>query len=239
MISRRDLSSGLAAALSTLWLPGPARAEASSRLERRLELWRTFARRSDRLLARYTARRQSSMLLQPVQVSGTLGFLAPHQLTLRDDGQTGSTTVIDGEAVRIAPNDGALPTPAVDDPVASPALAWLRDRLLTLFAPGSLEGFGRGCTMRAPRGSTPRIELLPQSGSTVRKRIRRVDVTLDPVGGAIVRIQIDEAQGDTLALALSDHRQTVDLEQLRELGLELSEPGGERRPSQATTRRPD
>lgn len=222
IISRRDTFKWLAAGPALLW--SRAAWADDPRLMRRIELWRTFVRRNDTLVARYTSRRQSSMLVGTVQTSGSLGFVAPDQLVLRDDDLRGSTTRIAGLDVSIRPNDDALPVATIDDPRASAALAWLRDRLLRLFSPEAVERLNDDCSLRATPGRTPRIEILPLTGSMVRKTIRRLEVTLDPVGGAIAKLVIDEAQGDSLTLVLSDHRQGVAASELSGLG--LSRPGG-------------
>ena len=81
---------------------------------------------------------------------------------------------------------------------------------MTGFDGRSDRGLAVGCDAHAPRGRRPRIELRPPEGSAVRKLMRVVVVQLDPVGGAVVHIQIDEAGGDRFELALADHRQNVD-----------------------------
>jgi hypothetical protein len=68
-----------------------------------------------------------------------------------------------------------------------------------------------------PKSRTPRLELLPITGSAVRKLLRSLTITFDPVGGAVIKIVISEAQGDIVELKLSDHRQNIDGEELARL----------------------
>jgi len=184
------------------------------RLARRLELWATYATKTENLTARYTSTRTSSLLHEPLVNTGALVYAAPDTLAMVDDAMGGSRTIIRGGRVQIAPRQ-ADETEAAErvDPRQAPGLLWLKDRLLACFSPevgDEGDGLVTSVQAHAPRGRRPRIELRPDEGSPVRKLIRVVIVQLDPVGGAVVRIQIDEAQGDSFVLALADHRQNVD-----------------------------
>lgn len=181
------------------------------RLERRLELWSTYAAKTDNLTARYTSTRTSSLLHEPLVNTGALAFDGPDTLALVDDAMGGSKTIIRGGRVQISPKqgDGSDPDDQID-PRRAPGMLWLKDRLLACFTSGEGEALIAGAQAHAPRGRRPRIELRPLEGSPVRKLVRVVILQLDPVGGAVVHVEIDEAQGDSIELALADHRQNVD-----------------------------
>ncbi len=191
--------------------PAWAQSADARRLERRLELWSTYANKTENLTARYTSTRTSSLLHEPLVNTGALAFDGPDTLALVDDAMGGSKTIIRDGRVLIAPKqaDGKDPDDHVD-PRRAPGLLWLKDRLLACFVAGEADSLIAGAEAHAPRGRRPRIELRPPEGSPVRKLVRVVILQLDPVGGAVVHIQIDEAQGDSFVLALADHRQNVD-----------------------------
>lgn len=189
--------------------PGERADIRQQRLQNRLELWESYAKRTENLMARYVCTRNSSLLLEPLVTTGTLAFVAPATLVLRDDGPTGSTTRIDGDAISIRPNQTTLPPGPDVDATTLPAAAWLRARLLSLFAPGPGSELLAGIRHYVPKGRGYRLELLPQRGSVERKVLRAVAIRLDPVGGAVLEIEIQEAQGDRVRLRLSDHRQNV------------------------------
>lgn len=186
------------------------------RLANRLELHRNYAKRTKNLVARYTSERISSLLQQPLINSGQLAFAAPGTLVLRDDGATGSTTRISPGLLELRANDPSLPRRSLVDSSGTtpPALRWLADRLLACFAPDgeqALIGDGRS---EVPRGALPRLVILPRRGSPARLVLRSLTLTLDPVGGAIQRIVIAEADGGEFRLALVDPQQNVEPEPL-------------------------
>ncbi len=229
MMDRRDLLS-LALGAAAVGAVGLARAQAPEedsgldpRLAARLELRSAYARKTENLVTAYLSRRTSSMLVEPLVTTGRLVYQSSGSLLLRDDALTGSTTRVEGGRVTIASNQrqsetdpepgGASPL----DPQGAPGLLWLRDRLLGLFAPDDGSALIAGAEATAPRGRKARIELRPPGGTLVRKVVRSVMVTLDPVGGAVLSVSIAEAQGDTFELQLSDHRQNVEAEEIERL----------------------
>ena len=180
------------------------------RLTARLELWATFARKSSNLLARYTSTRTSPLLREPLVGSGSLAFVAPGTLVLRDDGATGSTTRIEPGRVAIEPNDPSLPRRPLPKRNESPALRWLADHLVACFAPGDGAALTADARLELPGGRTPRLTLMPPRDSAARALIRSVTLTLDQVGGAVVRIEIAESDGSSFTLGIADHRQAVE-----------------------------
>ncbi len=196
------------------------------RLRNRVELWRGFAARTQSLRARYTLTRRSSLLVDPLVVTGTLAFVAPARLVLRDDAHTGSTTRIDGDAVVIRPNDRELPeTVAGSD---APALAWLRARLMTLVAPPpgdndpelAARALLRGCEVSIPRGSGMQLLLTPRagaSGAAISRTIRSLRVRLEPTTGAVQLLELEETLGDRVVMEFGQHQQNLDADVLRGL----------------------
>jgi hypothetical protein len=178
-------------------------------LDNRLELWRTFSRKSENLLARYTSTRKSPLLREELVESGALAFVSPATLVLRDDGVTGSTTRIDPEQLAIVPNDPSLPRRVLPPRSEAPALRWLADHLLASFAPGDGSALIADARTEVPRGRTPRLMLMPPRDSAARALIRSVTLTFDQVGGAVVRLEIAESDGGLFVLQISDHRQNV------------------------------
>jgi hypothetical protein len=229
MITRRDCllgALGLAGA-SALMLarasraapPTPGAPEPTAeerRLANRLELHHSYAKRTENLIARYTSERISSLLQEPLVASGQLAFVAPGTLLLRDDGATGSTTRIAPGALELRANDPSLPSrPLVDANGATPpALQWLADRLIACFAPGDGQALIADARTEVPRGALPRLIILPRRGSPARLVLRSLTLTLDPVGGAIQRIVIAEADGGEFRLALIEPQQNVEPEAL-------------------------
>lgn len=201
-----------AAALVPDALAGPPPTD-DPRLAARLELWSGYARKSHNLLARIISTRTSSLLFEPLVVSGSLAFMEPNVLALRDDDVTGSGTIIRHGIATIEAN--RLEAPVTDPLPARPALTWLSDRLVALFAPGDGSRLIAESVARVPKGRKRRLELLPPEGSPTRQEIRMITVELDSVGGHVLSITIDEARGDQLKIALSDHRQNVDEEQIQ------------------------
>lgn len=185
---------------------------AQRKLGNRLQLWATFARKSSNLLVRYGSIRTSPLLRDELVGSGSLAFVAPDTLVLRDDGLTGSTTRIEPGRIAIIPNDPSLPRRALPSRNESPALRWLADHLLASFAPGDGSGLTANARVEVPGG--PRLSLMPPRNSAARGLIRSVTLTLDQVGGAVIRIEIAESDGGTFTLKLSDHRQDVEPELL-------------------------
>lgn len=188
------------------------------RLAARLELHRSYAKRTTNLLARYTSERVSSLLQAPLVNSGQLAFVTPDRLVLRDDGATGSTTTIGPAQLEVRPNDPSLPRRSVVDASGSPppALRWLADHLLACFAPPPAAGDPLIADARseAPKGALPRLVILPRRGSALRAVLRSVTITLDPVGGAIQRIVIAEADGGEFRLSLVEPQQNVEADAL-------------------------
>lgn len=194
---------------SVLGLAAPAESGAQRKLENRLELWAAFARKSSNLLARYASTRSSPLLREELGAAGSLAFVAPGILVLRDDGATGSTTRIGPRELAIVPNDPSLPRRALPPRTESPALRWVADRLVASFAPGDGSALTADARIEVVAGRTPRLSLMPPRESAARTLIRSVTLTLDPVGGAVVRVEIAESDGGTFSLRLSDHRQNV------------------------------
>lgn len=182
------------------------------RLENRLELWHNFAKKTSNLVARLSTTRETSLLDEPLVVTGSLLFVAPGTLVLRDDGLAGSTTIIDEAGTRIFAN-GSPPPPATPRG-REPAVDWVAERLVRLFSPGQSEALVAGGRTHVPKGRGYRLELLPPKGSTIRRVVRSLAVELDPVAGGIVQITIAEAQGDRVVLGLGDHRQNLAPEDL-------------------------
>jgi hypothetical protein len=199
-------------ACPTLGWAAPEEVE-DRKLQNRLELWRNFAMRTNNLLARITMTRETSLLETPLQATGTLAFSAPSTLVLRDDGLTGSTTRIEGTEVLLRLNR-ADPGQRSGFGRQTPASSWVADRLVRMFAPGAEQDLVVGARTNVPRGRGYRLELMPPRGSLIRKAVRTIMITLDPVAGAVIEIAIAEAQGDRVLLRLTDHRQNVPAEDI-------------------------
>jgi hypothetical protein len=212
-MNRRGLIVGAAAALLAPALrtgAAPSAAQAK-RLENRTDLWANYAKRTRNLMARLTTTRETSLLDQPLVVTGALVFRASSKtLVLRDDGLTGSTTVVEPDRVVVVPNQSELPRGPALDPDRMAAARWLGDRLLGLFTPGEPDALLADARVNVPKGKGYRIELLPPRGSAARQVIRSITIHLDPVAGAVTHALIAEAQGDRLLLQITDHRQNVD-----------------------------
>jgi hypothetical protein len=211
--SRREILAGLGTALIVpLVHAEEARptGAAGKLLQNRTELWANYAKRTKNLMARLTTTRETSLLDEPLVVTGALVFEAPHTLVLRDDGLTGSTTFVDPDRVVVAPNQSELPRGPALDPARMPAARWLGDRLLAMFAPGEPDALIADARVNVPKGKGYRIEVLPPRGSAARQVIRSITLHLDPVAGAVTQLLIAEAQGDRLLLQITDHRQNVD-----------------------------
>jgi hypothetical protein len=211
MIDRRRTLLGLLG-LGALGLPFAARRSHADeiedkRLANRLELWSNYAKRTKNLVVRLTTTRETSLLREPLIVTGTLVFQLPGTLMLRDDGLAGSTTTIDDQGLRIRPNRPDA-TPTIVDRNRVPAAGWLGDRLRAAFAPGEGAELVADSRTEVPRGGQ-RLELLPLRDSAARKLVRSVSLHFDVVTGAVIEILIAEAQGDRLRLQLADHRQNV------------------------------
>jgi hypothetical protein len=179
------------------------------RLQNRLDLWENYARRTKNLVARYTSTRNSSLLQEPLVATGMLVFASPATLIFRDDGSTGSTTRIEGSAMSVRPNQSTLPPGPEIDGSRMPAAEWLGTHLVKLFAPGTGADLIANCRTHVPRGRGYTLEILPQRGSAVRRVLRALSMRLDPVGGAVIEIGIQEAQGDRFRIQLADHRQNI------------------------------
>ena len=209
---RRDAIVGLVAAGFSPRVAFAFADPAERRLENRVQLWHDYARKTENLVARATTTRETSLLEEPLVTTGALVFLAPATLVLRDDGLSGSTTIIDPDGTRIFAN-GETP-PAATPRGREPARDWVADRMLRLFAPAEASALTEGCRTDVPRGGAYRLDLLPPKGSTVRRLVRSFGIELDPVVGAVVEITIAEAQGDRVVLGLHDHRQNLAAEDL-------------------------
>lgn len=181
------------------------------RLEARLDLWGTYARKTrTNLLARYASTRSSSLLREELVAGGSLAFVTPATLVLRDDAVTGSTTRIGPERVEIVPNDPSLPRRELPARAEAPALRWLADHLVAAFAPGDGEALIADARVEVPRSRTPRLSLLPPRDSAARSIIRSLTLTFDHVGGAIVRVDVAHSDGGVFVLKISDHRQNLE-----------------------------
>ncbi|EDM76898.1 hypothetical protein PPSIR1_37454 [Plesiocystis pacifica SIR-1] len=201
-------AAGLFGALAWAAPPVDARTSEQRRLDNRLELWGTFARKTrTNLIARYSSVRTSSLLREDLVGGGTLAFVNPATLVLRDDSATGSTTRIERQGIRIATNDPSLPERSLPPRAEAPAMRWLADHLVACFAPGDGQALLADARAEVPRGRAPRLSLMPPRESPARAIIRSLTLTFDPVGGAVVEIEIAESDGGTFTLALSDHRQ--------------------------------
>ncbi|MCH9684921.1 MAG: hypothetical protein K0V04_26025 [Deltaproteobacteria bacterium] len=209
MIGRRTWLWGLPAlGLSPLL----ARAEPSTaqrKLANRIELWSNYARRSRNLMARVSTRRETSLLEEPLLSTGTLVFREPGLVVLRDDGRQGSTTLIDGDAIRVFLNGEGRTGPSTIVADTRPAARWMAQRLVAAFAPGDGTALVEDCRASVPKGRGYRLELLPPRGSATRRQIRSLTLHLDPVAGSITQLSIAETQGDRVVIALSDHRQDL------------------------------
>ena len=226
MRRRAVLIGGAGAVLSGLAVAAPGVNE--RRLTNRLELWHEYAKRTENLLARVATERETSLLEEPIVATGSLLFIAPGTLVLRDDSIDGSTTVIDASGTKILPNREGLPPGPTATTGSQPAADWLAARLVRLFAPSDPQALIEDCRAAVPKGRGYRLDLLPPRGSAIRRVLRSVTITLDPAAGAITRIAIAEAQGDRVTLGLSDHRQNLEAQDLAaitgplaDLGIEL------------------
>lgn len=206
-MSRREW---LYAGAASLLVPSSVRADEAEdkRLANRLELWANYAKRTRNLIVRTTTTRETSLLLEPMVVTGQLIFRAPSTFMLRDDGLSGSTTVIDDGALAIVPNQasGGTPKPIVRD--EAPAAVWLADRLLYSFAPGEGAELVADCRTEVPKRGY-KLDLLPPRASEIRALVRSYTLHLDAVAGAVTEILVAEAQGDRVRIQLADHRQNV------------------------------
>ncbi len=209
MIERRCL---LLALPALTLAPHVARAGPSAqerKLANRLELWSSYSRRTRNLMARLSTRRETSLLEEPLQTTGTLVFREPATLVLRDDGRQGSTTLVEDDDIRIFLNGTKRDDPAATRPGSRPAARWLARRLLRLFAPGEGDDLLEDARTNVPKGRGYRLELMPPRGSAARRQVRALSLQLDPVTGAVIKLTIAEAQGDRITMGLSDHRQNL------------------------------
>ncbi len=183
-------------------------------LQNRLELWSNYARRTKNVMARLVTTRETSLLDEPLVTQGSMVFDAPTTLLMRDDGLTGSSSLIEGETITVVPNQTTLASPPEIEPAMREAQRWLADLLVRLFAPPPKEEGGERSLIEGLRVDVPRrsfrMELMPARGSVVRKTFRSVTVHLDPVVGTVTQVLIAQTQGDRVRLQLSDHRQNVD-----------------------------
>jgi hypothetical protein len=207
MISRRQW---MWASASLALMPGLVAADEAEdkRLQNRLELWANYAKRTRNLVVRTTTTRETSLLLEPMVVTGQLIFRAPATFMLRDDGLSGSTTVVDDGTIAIVPNQAR---PGRHGPIVrdeAPAAVWLADRLLHSFAPGEGAELVADCRTEVPKRGY-KLDLLPPRASEIRALVRSYTLHLDAVAGAVTEILIAEAQGDRVRIQLADHRQNV------------------------------
>jgi hypothetical protein len=175
----------------------------------RLELWGSYARRTRNLMARLSTRRDTSLLEEPLLSTGTLVFRAPQLLVFRDDGRQGSTTLVDGDKIRVFLNGLGQDDPSNAVADSRPAAQWLAGRLVHLFAPGDGTALLENTRPHVPKGRGYRLELMPPRGSAARRQLRSISVQFDPVAGAITQITVAEAQGDRVVMGLHDHRQNL------------------------------
>ncbi|MCB9752074.1 MAG: hypothetical protein H6713_19085 [Myxococcales bacterium] len=236
---RRWLAATLGASAAVmLWRPRAGAAPASGgapasrfdgfpdktarRLRNRVELWRGYAARTQSLRARYTLTRRTSLLVDPLVVTGTLVFVAPATLVLRDDAHVGSTTRVVGDAVTITPNDSSAAARGRE----SPALAWLRARMLTLFAPPpgdndpelAARALLEGCDVSIPKGAGMQLLLQPRAGAdAITRALRSLRVRLDTMTGAVSALELEETLGDRVLLELGQQQQNLDEDVLRQL----------------------
>lgn len=179
--------------------PAPAVPRA---LGKRLALWQHAGAAS--LTARYVLTRKTSLLWDPLVVHGTLTFVAPDRLELRDDEPTGATTRIAGASITIAANDPRLPPgPAAQ---TTPASTWLLDRLLALFAARDPDALLRDTRASVPRGPGHQLELSPPRTHPAQRWIDRLRVRLDPDTGAVIELELVLTNGDRITLELTGHR---------------------------------
>jgi len=215
MIRRR---SALALVLAGLAAPQRAWGDEiqDKRLSNRLELWGNFAKRTRSLVARLTITRNTSLLVEPLVVTGTLVYEPGGRLVLRDDGLTGSTPIITADSLRIVPNRAKATAASTIDRGQIAAAGWLGDRLRFAFAPGDGTALVADSRTDIPRGGH-RLDLLPVRDSATRRLVRSLSLHFDAVTGAVIEIVIAEAQGDRVRLQLADHRQNVPDEDLAAL----------------------
>lgn len=222
MHRRHTLGLVLAAlAAPTTVLAAPS---ASRRLENRLDLWSNYARRTNNLLARLTTTRETSLLDEPMITIGTLAFKAPGTLVLREDGLTGSTTLIERGRLHVVPNQKTLPRGVDYELDRLPGARWLSQQLLRIFGGPTTAALREHARISAPRGRGYRLEILPPAGGVERREVRSLVMDLDPVAGAVTKIVIMEAQGDRVVLQLSDPRQNIepgDIERILERARKL------------------
>jgi hypothetical protein len=171
-------------------------------VEKRLALWQRTAVTG--LAARYRLTRHSSMLWDPLIVEGSLVFAAPDRLELRDDARTGATTVLARGTVTITANDPALPPWPASPP--TPALLWLQDHLLALFAARDRDALLRDARVVVPRGPGQRLELSPPRTHAAAATIDHLRVLLDPDTGALLELELTLVSGDRVILELRDAR---------------------------------
>lgn len=180
------------------------------RLENRLELWASFAQKTENLIVRTALERRSALLKEPHVAIGTLYAQRPARLLFHDDAAQGSSTFIEPQHIAIQAHQSGA-TPIAIDSEQHIGAAWLQQRLTALFLGPSSDELTANCQIEIPNGGY-RIELLPPRGSLIRQSIRSIGLRLDPVTGAVIRLSIAETQGDELDLKFTDHRQNVDLE---------------------------
>lgn len=204
--SRRNLSRRTACALLALAALAPASALAAPAVPRavakRLAAWQKAA--ASGLTARYRLTRRTSMLWEPLVTRGTLTFVAPDRLELRDDEATGATTRLAGGALTITANDPALPQP----PPAQPTTTWLQDHLLALFAARDPDALLRDARASVPRGPGLQLELGPPRGHPAQLVVDRLRVRIDEATGAILELELVFVDGDRVTLELGEHRPT-------------------------------
>jgi hypothetical protein len=210
-ISRRGLLVGASAQAISAALVGSAAAAAGRPIDRRIALWRSFAEKSQRLVAATVTTRLSSLYAddKPRVSRGALLFAAPDRLVLRDEDPAGATTTIFGDSYEIAANDPrAARGPAPSR--RSPALRWLARHLIAAFAPGDGEALLEEARLALPRGAGIALVVLPLVDSPVRRLVRSMTITLDSLGGAVRRIEVLETQGDRWIVELSAHQQGIE-----------------------------
>lgn len=213
-IGRRRLLAALVGAGAAA-IAGPIAAAGDRVIDRRVELWRTYAAATRTLWASLTTTRHASLLAGgPRTLPGALIFVAPGRLLLHDDDPSGQTTLIDGDRVDVVANDPAAAAPPDRGP-PPPAMRWLARHLVAAFAPGDGAALRDDARLARPRGAGLQLTVLPPVDSPVRRVVRSLTIALSPTSGAVERLEIAEAAGDRLILALADHQQNLAADELR------------------------
>ncbi|MBA3547207.1 MAG: outer membrane lipoprotein carrier protein LolA [Nannocystis sp.] len=183
---------------------GPTHSRA---VKKRLTLWATPADSSG-LSARYQLTRSSSMLYEPLKVTGNLTLTAPDRLELRDDELGGATTQLAGEALTMVANDPTLPPSPNPNTRGGPGRRWLRERLFALLLARDAEALLADTVVTVARGAAMQLELTPARNHPARHEVLRLRIQLDPTTGEVLEVVLNEAGGDVVTLTLSGHQRS-------------------------------